>query len=327
MKHGGNVWDSGKPSEWLDFSANLRPEGPPEWVRRVLQDSLENVRFYPDRAMRAARAGLAAYLGVPEAHILPAAGGAAAIDLALSLRTGRVLTRPVTFGEYRERAEQHGRPVLTGTDSFLSGDTLVICNPNNPTGEALSRAEMLEKHRAAANSGAELLADEAFIDFCPECSVRGCVSGSLTVVGSLTKLLGIPGVRLGYVCGTEQNISLLEKRMVTWSLNAFAAAVAAELPAHQAEIALDIRTNTERKKRLTAGLEGLGASVCPSRANFVLADFGRDMNGAADFLRQRGILVRTCSSFGLDSGWLRLAVRLEHENDRLIRELGLWLAR
>lgn len=65
-RHGANVWDGGRPEQWLDFSANLRPEGPPEWVMRVMQDALADTRYYPDRAMTAARQGLAAYARVPE---------------------------------------------------------------------------------------------------------------------------------------------------------------------------------------------------------------------------------------------------------------------
>ena len=108
MIHGGNVWE-GKPAQWLDFSASLRPEGPPAWVMEAMQAALADVRYYPDRAMRRARRGLAKYAGVPEKCILPTAGGAAAIDLVLQLRKGRVLTLHPTFCEYAERAWQTPR--------------------------------------------------------------------------------------------------------------------------------------------------------------------------------------------------------------------------
>ena len=61
MKHGGNVWEGGQPDRWLDFSANLRPEGPPDWVMDTMRDALTDARFYPDRALTQAREGLAAY--------------------------------------------------------------------------------------------------------------------------------------------------------------------------------------------------------------------------------------------------------------------------
>ena len=55
--------------------------------------------------------------------------------------------------------------------------------------------------------------------------------------------------------------------------------------------------------------------------NFLLVDFRRDMIAAADLLRSRGILVRSCYSFGLPDSYWRLAVRMEADNTRLINEL------
>lgn len=65
------------PAQWLDFSANLRPEGPPAWVMDAMQRALQEMRYYPELTMRRAKQGLAAYARVPEACILPTAGGAA----------------------------------------------------------------------------------------------------------------------------------------------------------------------------------------------------------------------------------------------------------
>ena len=104
---------------------------------------------------------------------------------------------------------RHGR-----FDLALScqGDTRVLCNPDNPTGRAFSREEALALHDSAAELGGELLVDEAFADYCAECSVRGRVCRTLTVVGSLMKILCIPGARLGYVCASPENIARLLNR-------------------------------------------------------------------------------------------------------------------
>ena len=48
MSHGGNVWFSGAPDQWLDYSANIRPGGAPEWVRRALEEGMKNAAYYPD---------------------------------------------------------------------------------------------------------------------------------------------------------------------------------------------------------------------------------------------------------------------------------------
>ena len=321
MKHGGNVWEGGQPDRWLDFSANLRPEGPPDWVMDTMRDALTDARFYPDRALTQAREGLAAYLGVSPACVLPTAGGAAAIDLALSLSAGRVLLHPPTFGEYAERAHVRGRAVAEDAQELKPGDTLVRCNPNNPTGEALEIEQMLALHERAASCGATLLADEAFVDFCPACSLRHSLRPGLVVVGSLTKTLCIPGVRLGYVLAVPEVIAQLAERMLPWPLNMLAVAVCAALPAHRAQMEEDVRRNAQRRERFASQLEARGAQVTPSRANFLLVDFHRDMTQDVARLKRQGVLVRTCASFGLPGHVLRLAVKREAENERLVNLL------
>ena len=318
MRHGGNVWGEGKPEMWLDFSANLRPEGAPHWVMHAMQEALCDTRYYPDRTMRATRKGLAAYAGAAPEYILPTAGGAAAIDLALSMGCGAVYVLPATFGEYAERAAVHGRAVSVWQGGCAPGDTLVLCNPNNPTGEAMTRQQVISLFEHVRSCGGELIVDEAFIDFSPECSVRRDVQPGLTVVGSLTKTLCIPGVRLGYVCAAPERIREIERRALPWSVSALASAVAAKLPEHLDEIRADAAKNTLRREAMMAALRALGARVMPSFANFVLADFGRDMTDAAARLKEKGILVRTCASFGLPPCVWRLAVRTEEENARLI---------
>ena len=320
MIHGGNVWE-GDPARWLDFSANLRPEGTPDWVMEAIQSALAAVRYYPDRAMKRARRGLAAYAGVPEDCILPAAGGAAAIDLVIQQRKGYVLTLQPTFCEYAERAAVQGRPHGVWQGKCAPDDTVFITNPNNPTGAAMTRSELLALRQHITARGGELIVDEAFIDFCPEHSIRKDVQPDLTVVGSMTKVLCIPGVRLGYICAEPRAIAALEKRMLPWALDALAVEIAARLPEHLDEIGHDAAINRVRRERFTQQLTGLGAAVQPSQANFLLVDFKQDMAGIAAMLKERGILVRTCGSFGLPGSILRLAVKTEEQNDQLIYEL------
>ena len=322
MTHGGDVWQGGSPSNWLDFSANLRPEGMPAWVKAAIRRAAEEARYYPDVSMKAARRGLAAYAGVSEDKILPVPGCMAAIDLTLSLHQGTVYIDQPTFGEYAQRAAVQGRKCASAKGThYTAGDTRVICNPNNPDGTALSREEILKINRVIAQRGGELIVDEAFIDYCPELSVRGDVNESLTVVGSLTKILCIPGIRLGYVCAAKEAILRLSERALPWQMNAFAMRIAAELPEHLDEIRQNVLLNAQRRAEFAAMLQKMGVKVMPSCANFLLCDFGRDMSEAVENLKLKRILVRECASFGLGANYLRLAVRTEEENKTLIKEL------
>ena len=87
MRHGGNVWQGQGPDSWLDYSANLRPEGMFDWTRACLEQGVDSARYYPELSMSAARASLSRLAGVDEAC---------------------VLIMPPTFGEYVRRARAHG---------------------------------------------------------------------------------------------------------------------------------------------------------------------------------------------------------------------------
>lgn len=315
MKHGGNVWEGRKPGDWLDFSANLRAGGPPDWITEALLEGAASARFYPDPSMKEAIKGLSAYAGVPEDHILPTPGGAAAIDLVLGTSKGRrVLLPSPTFGEYRDRARAHGRAVLPDTGCYREDDTVVRCNPNNPTGAVLSGDSLLLLHETVACAGGELLVDEAFIDYCPENSVREDVQDGLTVTGSLTKILGVPGVRLGYVVAAPRKIRELKKLLPPWNLSSSAVSLCRALPTHLDDIRREEAENTLRRERFAAGLRSLDVTVFPSAANFLLCRFPYDTVLLEKECRRNGILVRNCSSFGLDGRYLRLNVKTDEEN-------------
>ena len=321
-RHGGNVWQGGNPDGWLDFSASLRPEGPPPWAMEAMRRGLDEARYYPDREMRGARSGLALWLGVPPECVLPTAGGMAAIEISLMADRGTVFTERTTFGEYALRAAAHGRKSAEWRGCCNPGDTVVLCNPNNPTGAAREREEVLRLAETAGSRGARLLVDEAFAAFCPEVSVAGETEYGLIVAGSLTKVLCLPGIRLGYLCAGPQTIKRLEELALPWALPAPAARLAQALPEHTQELSEDAEQNRLRREDFAGALRRLGAKVSPSRANFLLADFGRDMTAAAERLKEQRILVRTCASFQLGPGFWRLGVRTEAENGRLTGALS-----
>ena len=323
--HGGDVWQGSAPGEYLDFSANLNPEGPPEWVRAAMLKGLENARYYPDLRQGAALAGLSAHLGLPEKCILPTAGGIEAIACAAGLSGCHAVAQP-TFQEYGALCGAHRDVLRPELADYCPepGEMLWLCNPNNPTGEALPRGDVLALLEKLEAAGGRLVVDEAFIDYCPEHSVRDAVSEhpALIVLGSLTKVLAIPGVRLGYMAAHPSVIEGLRDKLLPWRLNCVADAVAAALPGHEADFERIRRLNAVRREVFTAALTAIGARVYPSDANFLLCDFGRDMRPDIERLRQRGILVRPCGMFpGLTHAHVRLCVRTEGENGRLVEAL------
>jgi len=199
------------------------------------------------------------------------------------------------------------------------GDGLAIVNnPHNPSGVLLERARMEE-----LCGRAELIVDEAFIDFEPEASVAGLAAGreGLIVLRSLTKFYGCAGLRVGYaVCGPETaervRAQLPAWPVGTWALGALSEAVLDE------NYAATTREETRvRRWRLAAGLRALGAWVCDGVGNYVLARHGR-AETCERLMAEFGLLARDCASYeGLDAGWTRFAVRTDEENARLVAAL------
>lgn len=323
--HGGDVWRDGSPEDWLDFSANLNPEGPPDWVREAMAEGLKNAARYPDARSAAALRGLSAHLGVPEECLLPTSGGIEAIGLAAGLSSRHAVAQP-TFQEYGHLCGAHRDVPLEELPRYAPGpgECLWLCNPNNPTGGALSRGEVLALLARTEAAGGRLAVDEAFAGYCPERSVIDAVVDypGLVVLGSLTKILAIPGVRLGYLAAHPSVIAALKEGLPPWRLNCVAEAVAAALPGHGPDFDAIRARNAHRRERFAAALRSLGAAVSPGAANFLLCDFHRDMGPVVEALRQKRILVRPCGMFpGLTHGHLRLCVRREDENARLVAAL------
>lgn len=323
--HGGNVWQGQCPDDYLDFSANLNPEGPPEWVQKAMALGLSRARYYPELSGAAARRGMAAHLGLPEDCVLVTAGGIEAAALAAGLPGSHTVAQP-TFQEYGRLCGRHGsfpREKLH-EHAFSVHEILWICNPNNPTGDALARRDVLALLGKAEKAGAKLVVDEAFIEYCPENSVCDAVSAhpGLIVLGSLTKVLAIPGVRLGYMAADRDVIKDLCGGLLPWRLNCVADAVAAALPGHRADFKSIRELNDRRRAMFADALSELGVRVYPSDANFLLCDFGRDMRPTIEALREERVLLRPCGMFpGLDDGHVRLCVRTEAENARLVEIL------
>ena len=340
MNHGGNVWSGDAPSEWLDYSANIRPGGSPEWVREALVRAMDYVPYYPQLSMERARAALGRHLGLPSEMVLPTAGGIAAISLAARLRVDRVRIPAPAFLEYSQLSEQNGLPVelvplLDGERKVLApaealgkdlreNTCLWLCNPSNPVGAGFAPREVAELLEIVEERGCILVVDEAFIDYSPENTVREMLPDHprLLITGSMTKILGIPGVRLGYMAGGDL-LRDLASRQDPWNLNCFAESVLLSLPDHEDDIREECERNRIRRETFRSGLEALGIYVYPSSANYFLCDFERLVRPIEESLYADKILVRRCMNFpGIDDGrHLRLAVKDERSNEIFLTKL------
>jgi histidinol-phosphate/aromatic aminotransferase/cobyric acid decarboxylase-like protein len=160
--------------------------------------------------------------------------------------------------------------------------------------------------------------DEAFWPLATGTWTRGDAQRGGTVLGSLTKLLACPGLRVGYVHTADEDlIGRLGARQPRWALNGLAAAALPEL-LDSADLAGWAKETARLRQELDSLLRQVGLTPKPSDANWLLVSAPRLRQNLAP----SGILVRDCASFGLP-GTVRIAV----PNDEGLARLATALAR
>ncbi|MDP2754232.1 MAG: threonine-phosphate decarboxylase CobD [Nitrospirota bacterium] len=207
--------------------------------------------------------------------------------------------------------------------SSLPFDMAFLCNPNNPTGRLLRGDDVKRIADAAKEFKCYLIVDEAFIDFCADDSVIKDVRDNpyLIVLRSMTGFYALSGLRIGYGIFPQHLIERLKKYKEPWTINNLAqraAVVALKDKVYRSETFKLIKGE---KKFLEKSFRKIGIEFFDSDVNFYLLKIN-NANELCQQLKRKGILLRDCSIFrGLDSTYLRVAVKSHKENTILIKEL------
>ena len=226
---------------------------------------------------------------------------------------------PPTFGEYELSARLAGAERTARPEK---ADVRFVCNPNNPTGTLLHRAELLHTLETVKHHKGILFCDEAFISLGdPDESLADIRDPHLFVLHSLTKSFAVPGLRIGFGFGDCEVVEKIETARSPWCVNAYAEAFAMEALLHIDELAESRRKIAKERNRLVTEISALGLHCYPSSVNFLLVECGREGTSLCSALAQKNILVRDCTSFGLPS-CIRIAVRAPDENSQLLEALG-----
>ncbi|GAA0238633.1 threonine-phosphate decarboxylase [Haladaptatus pallidirubidus] len=308
----------------LDFSANINPRTP-SGVEDAYRDALDLAGTYPPDDYPAYRDAAANYVGCAPEEVIPTPGGLAAIRLTIetTVSTGDSVLVPFpSFGEYhREVRLQGATPALVPHDRILETDPtdhalVIVCNPNNPTGDVYDSDELRRYAERCRNAGTPLLVDEAFLGFSEQESIAG--QAGVIVARSLTKLFGLPGLRAGFAVATGSVRNRLEIARRAWTLGTPAAAVGTYSMGCTEFIAETRDRIRNERSRMRARLADT-FDVHPSDAPFLLLTVSdRDPRAIVRAARKRDVAIRDATTFrGLDSH-VRVAVRLPNENDRLL---------
>lgn len=327
----------------IDFSSNVGPLRAPPKIIAALASGLSTSFAYPDPDSSQLRTAIAKNHRVGAKSVVVGNGATEIIYeycRAFIRERMHVLVQAPTFAEYASAARLCGAKILTHhtmdiasnpsefTSSIPRNGCVFVCNPNNPTGGLIGRKLVLEIAGEAAKKRSQLFVDECFIELCArnESVIRNVRShDNLFVVRSFTKSFGIPGVRIGYGVGTERTAMAMTNAKVPWSVSGLAqsAGIAAlGCKKHMTDAKNAVSQELGYLQSAINAIDGLKCAM-PSMANFVLV---KSSHYSAAQIRSRllkkKILVRDCSSFdGLDSSFIRVAVRTRAQNRTLVRAL------
>jgi L-threonine-O-3-phosphate decarboxylase len=360
-QHGGNLaWAAAQanclPQEILDFSASINPLGPPQSVLTAIQQHLGEISAYPDPASTSIRQALGHLHNISADWILVGNGAAELLTWAcrsLSALPQVHLLTPA-FSDYRRALKAfdanicvHAMDLAMDLDaegaSFqsehllwrsltnlcnspnLATAGLLLNNPHNPTGQIISKAELLP----LIDRFAQVVIDEAFMEFLPVQDAYSLVDKltvhpNLVILRSLTKFYSIPGLRLGYAIAHPDLLAQWQSWRDPWSVNALAITAGVAALQDEAFQSETYRWLAAAKPQLYQGLAAIpGLLPFPSAANFFLVRCDVSVTALQMKLLKRRILIRDCISFSeLGDHYFRVAVRTDADNARLVQVLS-----
>ena len=193
-----------------------------------------------------------------------------------------------------------------------------LANPNNPTGTAISRSEIVQVLRAAPNS--VVLIDEAYVEFA-DVSALDLINEfpNLFVSRTFSKAYGMAGIRFGCLFSDAQNIEWVQKAQSPYSVNVVAITAALAAVRDDKYLTNYVSEVRESRKFVEAEFDRLGVKYFDSTGNFLLFDVGSRATSIRDQLATRGVLVRD-RSYEI-AGCVRVTIGTKQQMKLFINEL------
>ncbi len=344
------------PDHILDFSATSNPYGPHPIVLQAIQQAITSptIARYPDRDNLALCQAIATAESVSPPQILPTNGASELIQLIalafIAPQKPHLILAP-TFGEYNRAIHMMGgntlqyRPdnlalhfdiePLLDTIQQVQPQSVWLCNPNNPTGQQWTPAELQQLYAAAPHALWVIDQSYRYFGHPPKNKIKKISSGypakgqeqtsifnatneNVIIIRSLTKEHALAGLRLGYAIAAPKLIVTLKSVQPPWSVNTLAqiAGIAALQPQVLTWRDESLAQLQHHATKLWGALKELGYKVNSTSTPYALVNV-KDGSTFRHTLLKHGLLVRDCTSFALPQ-YIRITTRLPPENKQLI---------
>ncbi len=343
----GGYW---RYPQLLDFCYLVNPYFPRRKMVDEMKANFETLlRDYPSgMGVNSLLAGK--YFGIKQKYVCVGNGAAELIKSLMETSDGKVGVTYPTFEEYPNRLQDDMivkyRPSnddfsYTAADlkEFFADkrlDTLLIVNPDNPSGNFISKADILDLSEWCCQQGIRLVVDESFVDFSDDGVDNTLLHDdiledkpNLFVMKSISKSYGVPGLRLGILASSDvAEIDRIKKDVSIWNINSFAEFYMQIYGKYEKDyFASCDKFRRERAIFMKELKEIPFLRVIPSQANYFLCEITERFTSHELTLRllsEHNILIKDCSSkkgFAEGKEFIRIAIRDRKDNSRLIEAL------
>ena len=359
--HGGNIYKIFREKnidKILDYSSNINPYGLPENLKKEIFEKVFVLERYPDPDYIELREKIAEKNNLNIENIIVGNGATEIIFLFMKiLSPKKVLIVSPTFGEY-ERAIKSSTLAndsleinyfeLKETENFVLNvknletelennyDLLILCNPNNPTGQFLKLKKLEEILKICEQKNTKLFVDEAFVEFVEDWENESIINSkenkeNLFVIRAFTKFFAIPGLRLGYgICFNNNLLKKMLEKKEPWSVNNIADLAGKTVLDDENYIQKTKEWIKDQKKYMYENLNKIeGLRAYKTEVNFILLKIednllekGLDVKNLRKKMLEKGILIRDASNFiYLNKHYFRLAIKDKLNNEKVIETL------
>ena len=342
MKRYGGYW---RFPHLQDYCYLVNPYFPTRRMQEEMESNFDSLmRQYPS-GMEVNSLLAAKCFQLHEEHVVLGNGAAELIKCLLEELHGTLGVIRPTFEEYANRWASecvvydctqndftyNAQQLITFFSEHLV-DTLVLINPDNPSGYYMGQSEIAALLQWCKKENKILIVDESFLDFADEENVSLLSerilseNPNLYVVKSISKSYGVPGLRLGILAsGNADMIGCLKKSVSIWNINSMAEFFMQILDKYKADYENSLREIKAERARFFEALSQIKSlKVYPSQANYFMCELldGHTSEELAGRLLKRNILIKDLTG-KIKNGrqYIRIAIRTGTENQRLVELL------
>ncbi len=332
----------------IDFCYLVNPFYPSQKLLDEIKANFERlITEYPS-GMGVNSLLVAKYFGLKQDHIVVGNGAAELIKSLVENFEGKVGLVLPTFEEYPNRYSKDDTIIFTlQNDNFKYDEedlikyfsdknisTMLIINPDNPSGNYIKKSGVLKLAKWADTKSIKLVIDESFVDFVDIEEDTSLLSdeiineyGNLIVVKSISKSYGVPGLRLGVLASKNKElVDFIKKDVAIWNINSFAEFYLQIFEKYKNDYKLAINDFYTVRKNYSEKLSSINnLRVIPSQANYILCEVlnGYKATELTKILLDRyNLLIKDLSTKkGFEGEFIRVAVKRPKENDKLVEAI------